>query len=240
MKKIRLITMMLSLIFLNPFCPASFSQNKTKKELERELEILKEIDKQKKALVEEKKRALEEDMPEIMIIHKKTLENLDNSFKDAEIQEEVASRIEDALRDHNFEKNRSIFLSPGGFDSGNGSDFFNGHPFFGDFERTTWDFSKSLRENSFSRDYTFEVEPNAGMVIMSVTGDCKEGEIHIKILMPGGKTYSDIVLDESGNLNWKKSFRISDGENKNKYGAWKFQIDATKATGYFKISLQTF
>ncbi len=75
---------------------------------------------------------------------------------------------------------------------------------------------------------------------MSVNGDCKSGEIRIKIVMPGGKTYSDIIIDESGNLNWRKSFTISDTENKDKSGAWKFEISSSKATGYFKISLQTY
>ena len=58
--------------------------------------------------------------------------------------------------------------------------------------------------------------------------------------MPNGKAYSDIIIDEFGNLNWRKSFKISDEENQDKTGAWKFEINSTKATGYFKISLQTY
>ena len=58
--------------------------------------------------------------------------------------------------------------------------------------------------------------------------------------MPNGKVYSDIMIDESGNLNWRKSFSVTEEENKEKAGAWKFQIDASKATGFFKISLQTY
>ncbi len=75
---------------------------------------------------------------------------------------------------------------------------------------------------------------------MSITGECKTGDIRIKILMPGGKTYSDILIDESGNLNWRKSFNISEDENKDKSGEWKYEISASGATGFFKISLQTF
>jgi hypothetical protein len=107
-------------------------------------------------------------------------------------------------------------------------------------ERSSWNFTKSVKENSFSRDYTFDVDPGSNSVVMSVNGDCKAGDIRIKIIMPNGKTYSDIVIDESGNLNWRKSFQMSDEENKDKAGAWKFQINASKATGFFKISLQTY
>ena len=116
---------------------------------------------------------------------------------------------------------------------------FVGRP-LGDGERTTWDFSKNVKESSFSRQYSFDVEKTASNVIMSITGDCKAGEIRVKILMPGGKTYSDILIDQYGNLNWRKSFTISEEENKDKRGEWVFKIDAAKATGYFKISLQTY
>jgi hypothetical protein len=110
----------------------------------------------------------------------------------------------------------------------------------GDSERTSWDFSKNVKDNTFSRDYTFDVEKTSRSVVMSVMGDCKSGEIRIKIIMPNGKSYSDILIDESGNLNWRKSFTISETENQDKTGDWKFQISSAKATGFFKISLQTF
>jgi hypothetical protein len=84
------------------------------------------------------------------------------------------------------------------------------------------------------------VEQTAKNVVMSVNGDCKAGDIRIKIILPNGKTYSDVVIDEFGNLNWRKSFQISEDENKDKTGEWKFKIDANKATGFFRISLQTY
>jgi hypothetical protein len=116
---------------------------------------------------------------------------------------------------------------------------FNWYSHAGDSERTLWDFSKSIKESSFSRDYVFDVDLSS-TVVMSVNGECKNGEIRIKIVMPNGKVYSDITIDEFGNLNWRKSFPVTEEENKDKAGAWKFQINASKATGFFKISLQTY
>jgi hypothetical protein len=58
--------------------------------------------------------------------------------------------------------------------------------------------------------------------------------------MPNGKTYSDIVIDEFGNLNWRKSFSLSQDQGEDKAGPWKFDIKSSKAIGYFKISLQTY
>ena len=134
---------------------------------------------------------------------------------------------------------RSFFDEPFNF-SGPDMQAFYGHSMGGDSERTTWDFSRSVKDNTFSRDYSFDVEKTVNSVVMSVMGDCKSGEIRIKIVMPNGKNYSDILIDESGNLNWRKSFTISDTENQDKTGEWKFQISSTKATGFFKISLQSF
>ena len=121
-----------------------------------------------------------------------------------------------------------------------GVDAFSGNPFDGDNESTTWEFSRSVKEKTLKSDYSFDVEKTSNTVVMSVNGDCKAGDIRIKITMPGGKTYSDIVIDEFGNLNWRKSFAISETENQDKAGVWKFQITSNKATGYFKISLQAY
>lgn len=110
----------------------------------------------------------------------------------------------------------------------------------GDSESTSWDFSKQVKEKSFSKDYSFDVESSVKTVIMNVMGDCKSGQIKVKIIMPGGKVYSDILIDESGNLNYRKSFSISETENKDKTGEWNFRIEAEKATGFFRISLQTY
>lgn len=110
----------------------------------------------------------------------------------------------------------------------------------GDQERTTMDYSQQVKESTFSKDFTFDVDKASKNVVMTVMGDCKAGQIRVKILIPGGKVYSDILIDESGNLNWRKSFTISEDENKDKVGEWKFKIEADKATGYFKINLQTY
>lgn len=109
-----------------------------------------------------------------------------------------------------------------------------------DAERSSLSFSKSLKESNFNRDYVFDVAPTSKTVSMTITGYCKAGEIRIKIKLPNGKTYSDVLIDESGNLNWRKSFNISDEENMDKTGDWKYEIDAKDATGYFRIALQTY
>jgi hypothetical protein len=214
-----LVTVCLSFQQLN-------GQEQSQDQKEKDAKLQQAIELQKKQMADQKKL---EDQQQL---------DLNKVMRDAE----DASRNAEGLSDY-YRRDRpgrdfgdqSFYFSPG-ID-------FEGNAFFahgGDRERTTWDFSKYVKEASFSRQYSFDVEKSVGTVVMTVMGDCKSGEIRVKIVMPGGKTYSDIVIDESGNLNWRKSFTISESENKDKAGEWIFKIDAAKATGSFKISLQTY
>ncbi|MDQ1332170.1 MAG: hypothetical protein QG576_204 [Bacteroidota bacterium] len=211
------------------------AQGKTKEDKEKELRMQEAIEQQKKVMHDQQKKALvelkkaqsdiEKNLQEEQIEIERNIKenNPDRGDREIKVMTERVNRI---LPDEPF-----IYSEPD-------FDFYN-HS-FDNSERTSWEFSKSVRETSFSRDYTFDVEPTVNTVALAVNGDCKSGEIRIKILMPNGKIYSDIVLDEFGNLNWRKSFNISDTENKDKAGPWKFEINSAKASGYFKISLQTY
>ena len=195
------------------------------------------IEQQKKAMADQKKAQAEAE------------DNLDKQKSEVEIS---VKQVNDDLAKEELDRAKVYMRVPRGNRSINFDDPFSSAAFsgqdigdwyshsMGDSERTSWDFSKTIKENSFSRDYTLDVEKTSKSVVMSVMGDCKSGEIRIKIIMPNGKNYSDILIDESGNLNWRKSFTINETENQDKTGDWKFQISSTKATGFFKISLQTF
>jgi hypothetical protein len=234
MKNLKLLLAVIFLISLGSSFQQVRAQEKTKEQQEADLKIQQKIDAQKKALVELKKAQEDE---ELSMDAKKS--ELDSTMTDVRISLDKA----------NFDREKIFRDLP----RGNGSFLFDerseiipdGQPFFmhsmgGDSERTSWEFSKTVKDNTFSKDYSFDVEKTAKSVVMSVMGDCKSGEIRIKIIMPNGKSYSDILIDESGNLNWRKSFNISETENKDKTGDWKFQISSTKASGFFKISLQAF
>ena len=210
------------------------AQEKTKEEKERELRVQEEFEAQKKAIAEQKKaqEEFQKQMQEQQI-------EIDKAMDEAKVNINAAEQYKDMIRVYRTPGDR-VFFNGEPFLSKPGVDGFAGWMHSGDNERTTWDFSRSVKETTFSKTYSFDVESTAKSVVMSVNGDCKAGEIKIKITMPNGKVYSDIMIDEYGNLNWRKSFAISEEVNKDKAGEWKFQISASKATGYFKISLQTF
>ncbi|MBK7712238.1 MAG: hypothetical protein IPJ37_15695 [Bacteroidales bacterium] len=208
------------------------AQDKTKEEQEKEIMIQKTIDEQKKSMADQK-RAQEDALQQLQHAQ----EALDSINVEVEVD---ASDIADkAVRAHVKRIDRSFrFEEPDVFTGINEPFYF--HSFGGDNESTSWEFSRRVKEKTLKSEYTFDVEKTANSVVMAVMGDCKAGEIRIKIVMPSGKTYSDVVIDEFGNLNWRKSFSISETENQDKAGAWKFVISSNKATGYFKISLQAY
>lgn len=99
-------------------------------------------------------------------------------------------------------------------------------------------FSKKVREASFTKDLTFEIEEDARRASISVGGMCEEGEIRIWIAMPDNKPYTEVLIDEYGSVNWSKSFDIEE-ENGSKTGKWGFRITAKNATGNFRLSIQS-
>lgn len=244
MKATRLISGGLMIISLLAFSGQVSAQNKSKEEKEKELRMEKEINEQKKAFEEQKR--IQEEMDKVK---KETRDEVDKAIKEAREKLEEAGVFNEMSKDfRNWSNNPTFRWDP--FESGRymipSVDGYipsmEGHiPSLGggNGERTDWEYSRSVNGNSFSGTYAMDVRlPST--VVMSVNGECKEGEIKIKIIMPDGKVYSDIMIDGFGNLNWRKSFSVSGEENKEKAGEWKFQIDASKATGFFRISFRAY
>lgn len=238
MKKTVLISAVIFLMALViPLQPAS-AQEKSKEDKEKEKQMQEIIEAQKKAMAEQKKaqeemmKALQEknyDLDELNEIMEEFRLNIDTDDFDG------AMRIyTDRSRDLFRGREPYIVTTPS-----TGISVWTPYG-FGDTETTTWEFSKSVKEKSFTNNYSFDVESSVNTVSMSVSGDCESGEIRIVIIKPDGETYSDITIDEFGNLNWRKSFKVSEDENQDKTGEWEFEIDATDATGYFKISLRAY
>lgn len=236
MKKKSLLIIIVFLISAGASFQYINAQEKSKEEQEKEVKIQKEIELQKKSMAEQKKALTEAEEAMEEQQHAK----MENLMKDIRVEVEDAGKEGETVRIYKKRGNRSFEFDEPFIFSAPGVESFYGHGTGGDSERTTWEFSKSVKESTFSKDYTFDVEKSVKTVVMSVTGDCKSGEFRIKIIMPNGKNYSDIVIDELGNLNWRKSFTISETENQDKTGEWKFKIVSSKASGFFKISLQTF
>ena len=120
-----------------------------------------------------------------------------------------------------------------------GSDLNNIYFIGGSQSSSTLQYTKNVKEASFSKRFGFEIEKDARRASINVSGMCKKGEIRIKIIMPSGKTYTEVLIDEYGSVNWSKTFTI-DEDNGAKTGEWSFQVTASDATGSFKLLLRSY
>jgi hypothetical protein len=218
-------------IFFSAITLVAQESTSAQKEKEKEFKLQQAMDLQKKAM-QEAKKARED---QLILLDKLAKDSVRGFGRGGGEPRFYGSRVRSS-GGNSFD----VFDDPMVVSGGQG----NIYPVYfgrgGDSERTTWDYSKQVKESTYTKDLSFDVEKTAKSVSMSLIGDCKTGQIRVKIIMPNGKLYSDIVIDESGNLNWRKSFSITEELNKDKTGEWKFKIEAEKATGYFKISLQTY
>lgn len=100
---------------------------------------------------------------------------------------------------------------------------------------SSWNYSRQVMEATFTNEFTMSAGSESN-VNLSVTGDCAEGSISVQVIMPDGKQLSEVLLDENGSLNWRKSFEAGQ-DNGWKNGKWVFRIKAKDATGNFRISM---
>lgn len=128
---------------------------------------------------------------------------------------------------------------PDNFMLSTGSDLNNVYFIGGSQSSTSLQYTKNIKEASFTKEFEFEIEEEAKRASINVSGTCKEGEIRIKITMPSGKIYTEVLIDEYGSVNWSKTFTI-DEDNRTKTGDWGFRVSATEATGNFRLSLKSY
>jgi hypothetical protein len=103
---------------------------------------------------------------------------------------------------------------------------------------SSWNYTRQVLEATFTNEFTMDAGGDDGNVNLSVSGNCAEGSISVAIIMPDGKQLSEVLIDENGSLNWRKSLEENE-ESKWKNGKWIFKIKAKNATGNFRISMNS-
>ncbi len=103
---------------------------------------------------------------------------------------------------------------------------------------SSWNYTRQVLEATFTNEFTMDAGGDDGNVNLSVSGNCAEGSISVAIIMPDGKQLSEVLIDENGSLNWRKSIEENE-ESKWKNGKWIFKIKSKNATGNFRISMNS-
>lgn len=98
--------------------------------------------------------------------------------------------------------------------------------------------SKSFNGESTKNEGTFEVDENVSYINFSINGSVKEGRININIVLPNGEKMKEMTIDNTADIQFNQMIRPR-SEEKKYSGKWSYEIEAVKAVGNYRLSLQT-
>ena len=99
--------------------------------------------------------------------------------------------------------------------------------------------SKNYNGQSIDKQGTFEVEDKISKLKMSIEGHVNSGSIKVSLILPDGKPYKSLTMDDSADIQWSESLNIKEGETKY-YGTWKYRITTKVAEGSYLLSINTY
>jgi hypothetical protein len=189
----------------------------------------------KQAEIEAKRKEIQEKMTGVELKSSGNKDELELIYRD---YDRIGDRIRDVYRDIPVVVMPEVSDVRGfSYEDGNNIYLYRGYG-TGSKPGSSWNYSRQVMEASFTNEFTMSAD-DSDNVNLSVSGDCAEGSISVAIIMPDGKQLSEVVLDENGSLNWRKSFEAEKG-NGWKSGKWTFRIKAKDATGNLRISMNSY
>lgn len=99
--------------------------------------------------------------------------------------------------------------------------------------------SKEYNGQSIDKQGTFEVDDNTTRLKLSIEGHVNSGSIKVSLILPDGKPYKSLTMDDSADIHWSESLNIKEGETKY-YGTWKYRITTKVADGSYHLSINTY
>jgi len=213
-------------------------------QMKRQKEIQEEQMKRQKALREEQmkrqkeiqigeRKRQKEIQEEEMRIRKEMLEEQREQMKQMEQQHA------DQMRDMEFrarESSRARWSIPssGVFPEG---EYLIGT--YGHGNQSQLTLRKNFRGTSNTSKGDFEVEESIQHFRCQISGSVRSGEIFIGIEYPDGKTFKELVINPSADINFSQTISIKEGEEKKYTGSWSYMIKAKEAEGSYTVQIIT-
>ena len=99
--------------------------------------------------------------------------------------------------------------------------------------------SKKYDGETVSRKGGFNIEKSTTRLKLSINGSVKSGTIKVALVLPGGKAFKTITIDDAADIYWSESINIKEGEGKY-HGEWKYEISTVAAKGRYNLSINSF
>lgn len=147
---------------------------------------------------------------------------------------EMESQVRELSRAR--ESSRARYVSPSSGFYGDGQ-FFTG--MYGRENQSQLTLRKSFREATSTSKGEFDVESNIRHFRCMISGEVRSGEIFIGIEYPDGKTFKELTINSSADINFSQSISIKEGEEKKYTGSWNYVIKAVKAEGNYMVQIMT-
>ena len=120
--------------------------------------------------------------------------------------------------------------------------YADGYYFIGSHDQETQSqltLRKSFRETTSTSKGEFDVEPGIRNFRCMISGSVRSGEIVIGIKYPNGKTFKELTINPSADINFSQSISIKEGQDKKYVGSWNYVIKAAKAQGDYMVQIMT-
>jgi len=99
--------------------------------------------------------------------------------------------------------------------------------------------SKNYNGQSIDKQGTFEVEDKITKLKLSIEGHVNSGSITVSLMLPDGKIYKSLTMDDSADIQWSESLNIKEDVTKY-FGTWKYRITTKVADGSYLLSINTY
>lgn len=106
-------------------------------------------------------------------------------------------------------------------------------------ENTSLSISKTLEDVTFSTDFYYDVKNESSNVSFYVTGSLKAGELKITLKKPDKTAFQEITISPLADVNWNQKFTWDEGETEEYLGKWTIAITAAKATGTYRVQVNS-
>jgi len=111
--------------------------------------------------------------------------------------------------------------------------------YMGDRENSSLSISKNLEEVTFATDFKYDVKQGASRISFSVNGTMKSGELQIVLMKPDKTPFQEMKISPLADVNWNQQFKWEEDESDEYLGTWLISISATKASGTYRIQVNS-
>jgi hypothetical protein len=160
------------------------------------------------------------------------------ALQDSKRKLEKLGSVADNWESHTIYGNPAM-VWPGGRLDGGENAALNVYSFVGNRENNSLNISKTLEEVTLSTDFYYDTKTGTSNISFFVNGTLKGGELKITLKKPDKTAFQEINISPLADVNWNQSFNWEEDENDAYLGKWIISIAATKASGTYRVQVNS-